>query len=175
MTSYIVIDKTGKVNEKLSKNLLINDLYKKCGFRKNIGFDNIHTWNLDIDNINYTIKLYGKKSGKNNFINKYDFPPPIDSILLYGNLCIVSVDNDNNILSLSLNLWNSIYNHLFKGFEDITDESESENELETIPQDFKTKNGYLKDSFIVDSDSDNNDNIEDINSELSEEEYEYDY
>lgn len=171
MTSYIIIDKSGKVNEKTSKNLIIDDLYKKSGFRKNIGFNNIHTWNLNFDKTNYNIKLYGKTTGKNNLINNYDFPPPIDSMLLYGNLCIVSVDNDNNILSLSLNLWNSIYNHLFKGFEDITDESESENELENIPQDFKTKNGYLKNNFIVDSDSDSN--LEDINSELSEEEYEY--
>lgn len=34
-------------------------------------------------------------------------------------------------------------------------ESESEDELEEIPDDMKTKDGYLKDGFVVDSTSDN--------------------
>jgi hypothetical protein len=92
-----------------------------------------------------------------------------------------------------------MYEKLFGGFEDLAatyaeDEAE-EDELDSIPASKKTKQGYLKDGFVVDSDSDEKGEyasddsdgdeeetedseeqeevleIEDIGSELSEEEY----
>ena len=98
-------------------------------------------------------------------------------------------------------MWEKMYEKLFGGFEDlaatcIEDELEID-ELDAIPSEKKTKNGYLKDGFVVDSDdtdedyissSDTEDNetgttpsndcddeleIEDIGSELSEDEYSY--
>ena len=46
---------------------------------------------------------------------------------------------------------------LFGGFEDIDSEEEpSEDELENIPDEMKTKHGYLKDGFVVNTDSDDN-------------------
>ena len=59
--------------------------------------------------------------------------------------------------------WNMIYEELFGGFENLDDTAEAdeaeEDELENIPQEYKTKTGYLKDGFVVDtstSDSDDN-------------------
>ena len=95
-----------------------------------------------------------------------------------------------------------MYEKLFGGFEDLTltaieDENEID-ELENIPKEKKTKDGYLKDGFVVDSsdteeeisETDDEDEDEDeeetecldcedglelemIGSELSEDEYEY--
>ena len=67
--------------------------------------------------------------------------------------------------------WEKYYEHLFGGFEDLTqnaleDENE-EDELENVPDEMKTKDGYLKDGFVVDDDDD------DENSELSYEDYAY--
>ena len=103
-------------------------------------------------------------------------------------------------------IWNKAYEKLFGGFEDITknkvDDVESDDELAKVPKSKKTKQGYLKDGFVVDSsdgdatescssneededeDDDDEDNeesvedsenivVEDVGSELSEEEYEY--
>jgi hypothetical protein len=102
-----------------------------------------------------------------------------------------------------LALWNKIYEKLFGGFEDLSatakEDEEEEDELANVPKEKKTKNGYLKDGFVVDSsdteenetsssieDSEESDSedisddpdcdivIEDLGSELSEESYDYD-
>jgi hypothetical protein len=101
-------------------------------------------------------------------------------------------------------MWEKIYEKLFGGFEDISatavEDDNEEDELENVPKHKKTKNGYLKDGFVVDSsdadesesassyetededsteeteedDKDTDVVIEDIGSELSEESYDYD-
>ena len=104
-------------------------------------------------------------------------------------------------ISLSLENWEKMYEKLFGGFEDLSatyaeDENEID-ELDNISAEKKTKDGYLKDGFVVDSESGDEDGgeydssdemedsggtddtgdddddleIEDIGSELSEEEY----
>ena len=60
--------------------------------------------------------------------------------------------------NLSLELWEKIYEKLFGGFEDlastaIEDENEID-ELENVPKEKKTKQGYLKDGFVIDTDGD---------------------
>jgi hypothetical protein len=63
------------------------------------------------------------------------------------------VDDNGQILDLTTPIWNKIYEILFGGFEDIGDEEEelSEDELEYVDKKKKTKHGYLKDGFVVDS------------------------
>ena len=74
-----------------------------------------------------------------------------------------------------------VYEHLFGGFEDIDDpdsEAEySEDELDSVPAEKKTKNGYLKDGFVVDADDESDDDLEseeDEDEEYDEEEAEDD-
>ena len=55
--------------------------YKKCGFKKQEGFEKHAEWNVSISNHKYNISLFGKLKGKATE-NKYDFPPPADNILL---------------------------------------------------------------------------------------------
>tara|TARA_B100001093_G_C26508129_1_gene876349 strand:- start:432 stop:803 length:372 start_codon:yes stop_codon:yes gene_type:complete len=96
-------------------------------------------------------------------------------------------------------VWKKIYTRLFGGFIDLDkcekEDDEEEDELDTIPDEMKTKEGYLKDGFIVDDeesvdshavsveqegvnlDDNSTDDLLsesstiDIDSELSEEEY----
>lgn len=187
MTTIIIVSKTGQLSELCVKNLKKDDLYKKCNYRKNEGFELRNKWEVKVSSKKYNIELYGKVDGKAGMENKYDFPPPVDSILYFGNMTLVSKDNDDNIIDLTLNEWNKIYERLFGGFEDLADtalEDENEvDELENIPKSKKTKNGYLKDGFVVDDDKASDD--EDTNeyeevysdmetcSELEEEEYLY--
>ena len=90
-------------------------------------------------------------------------------------------------VDLSLTLWEKIYEKLFGGFEDLSatcveDENE-EDELANVPKEKKTKDGYLKDGFVVDSsdsesaqytttDDDNGDDHDNKNSSEEEEEEE---
>ena len=155
--TFIVIEKTGTIKEVSVKNINVEELYKKCGFRKEEGFENRNTWdNVKLGNHIYTVQLWGKIEGKANTENKYDFPPPFDTQLLFGNCALVQVDKHNKFTSLNKEQWLKMYETLFGGFEEIdNDEDELEqDELETIKKDMKTKKGgYLKDGFVVDSTS----------------------
>ena len=205
-TSIIVIDKSGTPKSLSVKDLKEDDLYKKCGFKKPDGLEKQHTWNVKCEKEKYFVSVYAKEDGKANMENKYDFPPPIDNKLFFGSCCVVAhVKNSDGKLvnaNLSLELWNKIYEKLFGGFEDlvatIKEDEEEEDELANVPQHKKTKDGYLKDGFVVDSDkeddeesdslsddesytSENNEEtegdgeleVEDIGSELSEDSYDY--
>lgn len=202
----IIVEKTGSLKSLTIKDYKEEDLYKKCGFKKPDGFEKHTEWKIKMDGKKYIIAAYGKTEGKANMENKYDFPPPIDTTLFFGScllLCtLLKDDGKKEPISLSLEQWEKMYEKLFGGFEDLTttaveDEAE-EDELEGVPASKKTKNGYLKDGFVVDSDSDDKDEeydsdeneddeedsedaedngqmdeivLEDIGSELSEESY----
>jgi hypothetical protein len=109
--------------------------------------------------------------------------------------------NNKTHINLTKELWNKIYEKLFGGFEDLAatcaEDDDEEDELEKIPKSMKTKKGgYLKDGFVVDSDETEESEVDDddedeassevtpvkdeevidldeLNSELAEEEYDY--
>jgi hypothetical protein len=207
--NVIIVEKTGVLKMLAIKEFKEEDLFKKCGFKKSEDFNKQTEWNVKCESKKYLISVYAKVDGRANSENKYDFPPPIDTKLFFGNCVILAkVKNDEGkhvYTNLSLELWEKIYEKLFGGFEDlastaIEDENEID-ELENVPKEKKTKQGYLKDGFVIDSDGDGDDddddddesaednsnntsdidenddldgeNIEDIGSELSEDIYDY--
>lgn len=208
--NIIIVEKSGQLKSLNIKEYKEEELYKKCGFKKSEDFIKQTEWTAKFDGKRYFVMVFAKNEGKANSENKYDFPPPIDTKLFFGNCAIVAKvknsDGTYNVTDLSIQLWNKIYERLFGGFEDLTataaeDENE-EDELENVPKDKKTKQGYLKDGFVVDSgDSENDDYsssnnsdedldeeressdngvdedgdvvIDDLGSELSEDEYDY--
>ena len=210
MTSIIIIDKTGTLKTLNVKDYKEEDLYKKCGFKKPDNFTKQTEWSIKLEGQKYSVAVYAKTEGKANMENKYDFPPPIDSTLFFGSCAVVGqikgANNKYTLFSLTIPIWNKIYEKLFGGFEDLAataaeDEFETD-ELDDVPSNKKTKNGgYLKDGFVVDDDVDDDEDasdydsegtvsddsdgdddigggdgdleVEDIGSELSEEEYDY--
>ena len=201
MPSLVIVQKTGELKEanikEIDNTINYDELYKKCGFRKPDGFDHIGTWDDNIvDDINYNISLYARRTGKAGTENKYDFPPPEDNTLFFGDTLLLAKQNDA-VVDLTINTWLTIYENLFGGFENLNDtakeDEEEEDELENVPANMKTKTGgYLKDGFVVDdngdqsseeedsacsesgSDSDSeSDGESDSGSELEEEKYEY--
>ena len=167
----ILIDKTGELKEVKIND--INNLYKTCKLKKPDNFELRHTWNVKIKGEKYNIKLYAKNEGRANSENKYDLPPPIDNELYFGSMLLLAYDDDN-LINLSLELWEKIYEKLFGGFENLKDtekeDEEEEDELDNIPDNMKTKEGYLKDGFIVDNDDDDiDDDIDDEEEDEDEE------
>ena len=207
--NIIIVEKGGDLKALAIKDFKLEEVYKKCGFKKGDDFVKQAEWNAKFDGKKYFIEVYAKTDGRPNSENKYDFPPPIDTMLFFGNCDILAyIENggDNVYVDLSLQLWNKVYEKLFGGFEDlattaIEDEQEID-ELANVPKEKKTKQGYLKDGFVVDSsdaeenssegnteetseaEDDDEENsadqdeeeiiIEDLGSELSEESYDYD-
>ena len=120
-----------------------------------------------------TVELWARSDGQANQENKYDFPPPVDSELFFGNCALLAKDSNLNIVDLTIEKWNKVYEHLFGGFETLADnedeDDEEEDELDNVPSSMKTKDGYLKDGFIIEdaledggeSDNDDDDECED--------------
>jgi len=151
MPSILIVEKNGTIKPLNAKNLTSDELYKKAGFKTNTDFERQTTWNVDLDGKHYCISLYGKKTGRANQENKYEFPPPVDSILYFGNCVLVNTINDT-YTDISVSDWEKVYEHLYGGFEDLdnsSDSSSEEDEDEAAP---KTKSGYVMDDFIVDDD-----------------------
>lgn len=154
--TFVVVEKSGSLKEVSVKEITVDEMYKKCGFRKGDDFECRTTWeNVEVERIKYTVQLWGKIDGKSNTENKYDFPPPVDTSLFFGNCALVQLKK-NKYVNLSKELWLKMYETLFGGFEDIDNEDKDEDEvdeLENIKKEMKTKKGdYLKDGFVVDSD-----------------------
>ena len=158
--TIIIVDKGGSLKTLTVKDYKVEELYKRCGFKKSEGFSLQVEWPVKLDGQRYLIQMYGKLDGKANMENKYDFPPPVDKNLYFGSCALVGMirDDSNNRshINLSVELWNKIYEKLFGGFEDLAltcnEDEEEEDELENIPKNMKTKKGgYLKDGFVVDS------------------------
>ena len=206
--NVIIVEKNGNLKSLAIKDFKEEELFKKCGFKKEDGFVKQVDWNVKYNSNKYIVSVYAKSEGRANLENKYDFPPPIDTKLFFGNCVIVAKtkgDTNANYTNLTLEMWEKMYEKLFGGFEDLgltaIEDEEEIDELADVPKDKKTKQGYLKDGFVVDSDgedeseyeTDDDSNInestedesdvpdekeedivlEDIGSELSEESYDY--
>ena len=163
MTTIVIVEKNGTLKEVKAKDVTRDTLYTKCGFRKSNGFEMRTTWNVEIDE-KYKIELWSRDDGKANTENKYDFPPPVDNDLYFGNCCVIRIcPETDDIIDFKINEWMKIYENLFGGFEDLVDEEASEDELDAVPVDMKTKSGYLKDGFVVGTDSDSENSGHDNN------------
>ena len=170
--SIIIVEKTGIIKTLSIKDFKEEELYKKCGFKKSEDFIKQVEWNVKYEGKKYYVQVFAKSVGRANSENKYDFPPPIDNILFFGSCAILSFiknnDGGKSYVDLSIPLWNKFYEKLFGGFEDLAatakEDEEEEDELDNIPKEKKTKHGYLKDGFVVDT-SETEDDITVSNSE----------
>jgi hypothetical protein len=160
MTTVLLVEKLGTIKPLKIKEFKEEELYKKCGYKSATNFKKQHTWKCRINGTTYYIHLFAKSDiGHSIGENKYEFPPPVDSVLYFGTCLLaasVMSDSDRTTepVSLSVDLWNQIYNKLYGGFENLADTAEEDanevDELEHVPPHKKTPEGYLKDGFVVD-------------------------
>ena len=159
----MIVEKNGSLKDSDIKESLIcaEELSKKCKFKKVDGFIKRTQWGYSSKNekenvsSKITVELWAKDDGIANSENKYEFPPPVDSDLYFGACALVARDSKNSYINLTKEKWNKIYEYLFGGFESLVaneddDDDDEEDELESIPKNKKTRDGYLKDGFVVD-------------------------
>ena len=176
MVSIVIIKKNGTICTKNVASFDVNTLYKKCSFRKNTHFLLQHTWK--ITSTKY-IQVFAKNSGRANSENKYDFPPPIDTILFFGSIALVQttekIITNTNVTSLTDSEWNVIYETLFGGFDNINSvDSYESDELESCPKKLLTKHGYLKDGFVISEHSSSSEYEDDGDCEIEDDDSEDD-
>ena len=172
-TQIVIVSKSGSLsecivetNKEATLEELTNILSKKCGNKKSDGFSCYHTYKYKnkktrkgasasaaAPSVLY-IDVWCKTDGRAGQENKYELPPPIDEIIIFGNMALVARIDQQTACDLSIECWTKIYEKLFGGFDDLAataQEDENEiDELAFVPASKKTANGYLKDGFVVD-------------------------
>jgi len=108
------------------------------------------TWK--VSKYKVSIELWARAVGRAGQENKYEFPHPVDEVLFFGS-CLLVLVNSPPQFSFTLDAWKKVYSTLFGGFHDLSktaaaDETEYD-EMEDVPKKRKTREGYLKDGFIV--------------------------
>ena len=169
--TVLVFEKNGTIKEQTIKKYNELELYKKAGLKSSTGFNCRTIWNIDgIKGKSYHLSLFGKIEGRANYENKYEFPPPVDNTLFFGNCILINKDEEDMPINITKKEWTEIYDHLYGGFDDIgeddEDDEDEDEEDDNLP---RTKTGYVKDGFIVDDDDEEYDDDYD---DEDEEEYE---
>ena len=166
--NILIVEKTGVIKDAKIKSP--EEIYKKCGFKSSKDFEHQVTWGVESCNEQINIKLYGKMVGRANSENKYEFPPPIDTELYFGSVALLAFSKEDEILDLYSETWEGIYEELYGGFEELgSEDSDETDELEDVPDELKTKEGYLKDGFVVPDDV----ILDDVAEEAESEEVEF--
>jgi hypothetical protein len=168
MTTILIVDKLGNIKELTVKSFSEGELYKKAGFKNAYGFKLQAMWDVSVNDKFFSVRLFGKTAGRGTQENKYEFPPPVDSLLLFGNCVLVNVINDIAV-DVSKDEWTSIYEGLYGGFINTgdSDESESDEGSEIGERDIVlTKDGYEKNAFIVDDNHNSSDDSSDESSQV---------
>ena len=162
MPTILIVNSTGEIKELNVKSFDESELYKKAGLKTNTNFEKQTEWGLSINDKKYNICLYGKTVGRAGQENKYEFPPPVDTTLYFGS-CVLVNCMDDVVSHLSKPEWTKIYEELYGGFEDIgsedTDDDDSDEDACSLDLPV-TKEGYVKDGFIVSEDEEEADDEE---------------
>ena len=153
MPQILIVEKNGSIKSVNVKNYSDAELYRKAGLKSADGFANHASWSANLNGKLYTVYLYGKTDGKAGQENKYEFPPPVDSVLFFGNCILVNTLN-NIVVDIQKTEWDQIYEYLYGGFEELESEDAEDEEDDDEADDIdahlpKTKEGYAKDGFIV--------------------------
>jgi len=171
--TIILVEKNATLKTLTVKDFKESELFTKCGFKKSEDFQKQTKWTCN----GYEVSVYGKKNGRANNENKYDFPPPIDSIVFFGTCCIVAKKHEK-MENLTLELWEKIYEKLFGGFDDLSltalADEEEQDELEFVSNSFIFNSLSTSSSISasISEESSTTDDSNHSNSELSEESYE---
>jgi hypothetical protein len=161
MVKAVIVSKFGELKEKKFQSLELETLWKRCNFSNNSNCSVRVTWSCEDE----WVSLYAKDEGRHNHINKYDFPPPCDmpECMYYGSVLLFKHKNEvpanDEILDFTKEEWDKFYEKAFGGFESLGEEEDSDDELENVPEEMKTKDGYLKDGFVVDGSSNDDEYI----------------
>jgi hypothetical protein len=149
MPRVVIVEKNAEYKDSNFQGSTLEELAKKAGHKNPRDFALLETWRIPHDDVVHCLFLYGKTTGRAGQENKYEFPPPADNLLCFGN-CIVAQreteDETSPLVDLTAKEWFAFYNILYGGFEDL-DECESE-----LSEDDDDDTAAAEDGFIVESD-----------------------
>jgi hypothetical protein len=175
--SIILVERNGDLRASQIDAYTPLELCKKCKYKTSSGFEIRAEWAYSgptATDERFMVELWAREDGNAGQENKYEFPPPVDTILFFGACALVAKDmsSQHRVIPLTLEKWDKMYDFLFGGFDTLVnceDDDNEEDELDLIPAHRKTKDGYLKDGFVVDNSGDDDDDDKDDEEDEDEE------
>lgn len=74
-----------------------------------------------------TLTIWGWREGKAGTENKHELPPPLDTVLLFGDAVVsATATEDGAAHGMSVAAWESFYKEAFRGFHDTSSDGGSE-------------------------------------------------
>jgi len=172
----VVVERNGDLRAAHVESYNALELSKKCKHKTSKGFEVFAEWAYSGEDATdrFLVELWARDNGTAGQENKYEFPPPVDTMLFFGACALVAKDmsSQHRVIPLTLEKWDKMYDFLFGGFDTLAncDDDGECDELDSIPAHLKTKDGYLKDGFVVDSGEDDDDAEDDDDDEDEDEE-----
>ena len=185
----VIVERNGDLRASQMNSYTTTELKKKCKCKPSSKFEMHAEWaysgfdchaNGGAADERFIVELWACDDGNAGQENKYEFPPPVDTILFFGACALVAKDmtSQHRVIPLTLEKWDKMYNFLFGGFDTLAncddDDENEDDELDSIPAIRKTKDGYLKDGFVVDNSDETDETEEDEDEEDEDEEDEDD-
>lgn len=100
---YIIVSRIGKLNTAEIQSL--DEFHKKYKIKIINGYQLFYEWECNVNEEDYKLQLYTKLSGK--LINKYKFPPPLNSHVFYSE-CLMTCTFNNELIDLDIDLCNQL-------------------------------------------------------------------
>jgi hypothetical protein len=154
----VIVERNGDLRASHVEACNALELSKKCKHKSSTGFEVCAEWAYSGEDANdrFLVELWASDNGTAGQENKYEFPPPVDTILFFGACALVAKDmsSQHRVIPLTLEKWDKMYDFLFGGFDTLAnceDDDGECDELDSVPAHLKTKDGYLKDGFVVDT------------------------
>ena len=169
MTEFISIKKDGTCKSVLDKNFEIENLFKKCGFRKNDDFVLVTTKDVIYNGNNYILEVWGRNKGDNSNINLFEFIGFNNKTTIYGT-CAVICKLNSNIVNINNDMWDKMYNIIKQSLINDNDNVETNSEFFSDDESECETNDEASDS---DSDESSDESVPIYDSELQSEEYNY--
>jgi hypothetical protein len=168
MVNIILLEQNGNIKMiDIDSNMKKEELKATQYTKHQVKF--IHKWKLKniLENVNseLSLNIYAKNKFKNGLeINKHDLPPPLHNLdnVYYGNILIIGLDNDDNIINFDKDHWKSLVKIINE--EDDEDEEEEEEDEEEDEEDEEfiansSEESEIYDDLEEDDDMDESDNI----------------
>jgi hypothetical protein len=147
--TILLIEKTGLVKElQIKEDFPSKEFYKKAGLKSLTGFAEQYVWETQLEDVKYSISLFGKKSGRVSK-NVYDFPPPLEDSAFYGNCLIV-----NNLGSINKQQWSEVFEIIYEKYQDNGDNDDEPDDEDEIEKESDDEESNIDEADIEDLDED---------------------
>jgi len=111
----VIVERNGDLRADQMSAYTPSVLRKKCKCKSSSKFEMHAEWayserDAPVDD-RFIVELWACDDGAAGQENKYEFPPPVDTLLFFGSCALVAKDMTHRVIPLTLDKWDKMYNN----------------------------------------------------------------